>query len=337
MKRFSFFILWLSIPLSGFTLEFTVAPLYFIDETSERAVPQNNFHDKLISELGKEATGIELRFKKAVSSRYNPPQSVGDAITLCRTEQADYLIYGYIVRKEHTIQGELRLLDYERREVVASFFAMDGKDREDAFMGDLAGKILRFIQETYNIIIMPDPPAFTHIQFPVSLGYWLPFDRVWRDLLTGIIRIDGGVQIIPNDNVEIANGYIHFVSLGIDVSYRLGTGRYYKAWDHCFTVTAPIQIHRKINEQHEGYAGFGCMYSLDLLRIEKPYDDPETELFDAFGLMINAGWIFHLKEKVFFFVDARLEFKFYQQAMVSFSPSAGIILRPYSKEVVKKW
>jgi len=337
MKQFIIGFVLICAAFSAFAIEFTVAPLYFIDETTERVDPRNNFHERLLQELGRNVTGMDLRFKTSSFSRYNPPQSVGDAIVLCRAEQADYLIYGFVIRKDHTIQGELRLLDYERREVIASFFSMDNKDREDEFIRELAGKLLRFIQETYNIIIIPDPPSFTHIQIPVSIGYWLPVNPGWMDLLFGIVRIDGGIQIIPNDNVFVTSGYIHYLSMGIDISYRLGVGNYYDAWDHGVTVSTPILLHRIFNEQHEVYAGLGLLYSLDLISIKKPYEDPVTEIYSAAGFLISGGWMFRLKEQLFFFADARLEVRFYERVMLSFAPRAGIIFRRYTREVVKKW
>jgi len=207
MKRFLFSIVYMGIVAAAFAIEFAVAPFYFIDETTERVNPQNNFQARLLREFGKVETGLALGFKSTSSSRYNPPQSVGDAIVLSRAEKANYLIYGFITRKEQTIQGELRLLDYERREVIASFFAMDSKDREDEFIKTLADKLFRFVQETYNIVTIPDPDTYTHIQFPVSLGYWQPIDKNWINLLFGLIRVDGGIQIIPRDINFIASGY----------------------------------------------------------------------------------------------------------------------------------
>ena len=337
MKLLFLFVLLLFSTIPVFSIEFTLAPLYYIDETSERVDPRNNFHERILQELEKNATGTEVRFKRALSTRYNPPQSVGDAIILCRNEQADYLIYGFIVRKEQTIQGELRLLDYERREVIVSFYSMDGNDREDDLIKDLSNKLLRFIQETYNIIIIPDPAAFTHIQFPVSLGYWQPINPGWINLLYGIIRIDGGIQIIPSDNDFIVSGYVHYISFGVDISYRLGVGNNYDAWNHSFTVSAPILFHRKFNAQHEAYAGFGLLYAFDLLRIKKPYEDPATEIYGATGLLLSGGWTFCIKERLFFFTDLRLEIRFFDKPMINISPRAGIIIRRYTKEVVTKW
>jgi hypothetical protein len=74
-----------------------------------------------------------------------------------------------------------------------------------------------------------------------------------------------------------------------------------------------------------------------LLHVKKLYDDPVTEVYNAFGFMFSAGWVFHFKETLFFFVDTRLELRLYNNLMVSFLPSAGVIFRPYSREIRKKW
>jgi len=96
-------------------------------------------------------------------------------------------------------------------------------------------------------------------------------------------------------------------------------------------------LHRKFNEQHEAYAGFGILYSFDLLNIKKPYENPKTEKYGAAGLLLSGGWIFRFREQLFIFLDTRIEMRFYQNPMVSIAPSAGVIFRRYSQEVVKKW
>ena len=337
MKQFMLLVFYTGIALHGFAIEFTIAPLYYLDETSERVFPQNNFQNRILQELGKVSTNMEVQFKKAVSPRYNPPQTVGDAIIMCRSEEADYLVYGFISRKEYTIQGELRLLDYKQKTVIANFYSMDSKDRETEMVQDLAAKLLYYVQETYNIKIISEPPSFTHIQFPVSLGYWLPINLDWVKILYGIVRVDGGIQIIPTDIVTIDQGKIFYFSFGADISYQLGMGRNYNAWNHGFTITSPVQFHWKFNEQHEAYFALGVLYTFDLLYIKNPYEDPSMKFYSVLGAMTGGGWTFRLNEKLFFFTDARLELRSYERAMLSFTPRAGIIFRRYSQEVIKKW
>ena len=325
------------IPFFTFAIDFTVAPLYFVDETADQAIADNNFHKRLLRELNTMAFDARLRFMSTGSTLFNPPQSINDAIILCRAENADFLIYGYISRKNRTIQGELRLLDYEKREVIESFFSMDSNEREDELIKDLAGKIFRFAQETYNIEIIPEAPSFTHIQFPLSMGYWMPVNKSWINLIYGIVRLDGGIQVIPNDYVFAISGQVYYISVGLELSYKLGIGHYYKAWNHGFIVSNPILFHRKINAQHEIFAGFGLLYSFELLYVKKMYEDPAVESYGAAGVLLSAGWTFNFKENFYFFVNTRLEFTFYDSPMLSIAPRAGIVFRKYTQEVVDKW
>ena len=334
MKQFLYFVIFFGIAAPVFSIEFTVAPLYFIDETIDQGRPQNDFQDRLLGELNKITASEQIRFNKAAALRYNPPQSVGDAIVLCRAERAEYLVYGFITRKEQTIQGELRLLDYEKRDVIVNIFAMDSKEKEDELIQDLAGKLLRFVKEAYNIQTEPDV-TFVHVQIPLSLGYWLPADTYMKDLLFGIFRIDSGIQVIPWDKKFL---FADYFSLGLTVSYQLGRGHYYNAWDHNLTIGLPLTFYRKFSTRYEIFGGFGLLYSLDWLRVKKLYEDPVTETYSAMGLMFNVGWAFHFKEQWFFFIDTRLETLFFKSSTkIICSPSFGFIYRFYSREVLKKW
>jgi hypothetical protein len=340
MKRLLTCLPFVLCAAGAWALEFTVAPLYFIDESAGNAGsadPRSNWHLRLLEELQAVETGTDIRFRAVGSAIYNPPQSVGDAVAVSRTERTDYLIYGFITRKDYTLQGELRLLDYEKRETAAVFYAMDNRDAEDALVKTLAAKILAYIQDNYHIGIVPEPDAFTHVQFPIGLGYWFPAEKSWTPLLIGIFRFDAGVQFIPSDHALVLGGYAHYFSLGIDLSYRLGKGRYYEAWNHGFTVSAPVRFHRIFNSQHEAYAGLGISYSFDILSVKKPYEDPELEGYGAAGLLVNGGWAFRFKEKIYIFAELCMELRFYDDPMFSIAPSVGVILRPYTQEVVRKW
>lgn len=328
---------WLCGAAGAGAIEVTLAPLYLIDETADRVDPRNSWHRRVLDALTATATGRELRFRSGDSALYNPPQSVGDAITVCRTERAEYLIYGFITRKDYTIQGELRLLDYARREVVAVFYAMDSRDREAELVRDLADKIFRYVQEQYHIISVPEPPAFTHIQVPVNLGYWFPAGRSWTPLLTGILTTGGGVQLIPSDRVFVWQGYAHYFSVGIEVSYRFGKGQTYESWNHSCTVSAPLQLHRVMNARHEAVIGWGLSYSLDMLTLAQPYEEPGVELYGAAGVLFSGGWLFRVTERLSVGGEVRGELRFYRRPLLSITSMVGICVRPYTREVASTW
>lgn len=337
MKKYLFFTICVFMAMTAFSMEFTIAPFYFIDETKDQAFPRNNYHEKLLFELGKTFLEKGFVFDTINNRRHNPPQSVSDAIILCRSEEVDYLIYGYITKKDRTIHGELRLLDYEKREVIANFYSMDDNDREDELIQDLARKLYRFIQETYKIEIIPEIPSYAHFQFPISLGYWLPINSEWGGILYGIFRIDGGVQFIPNDRIYVVMGKIYYFSVGIDISYRLGRAKYYDAWTHGIIINTPMLFYRVINKEHKIFTGLGLYYSWDLLQIKKPYEDPTVDLFTTLGFTLNLGWEYSFDENIFFFADLRFNMSFYESNFVCLSPRVGITIRKHSKEVYSKW
>jgi hypothetical protein len=336
MKQLTLILLVAVMGVCANAIEFTVAPLYYIDESTEQVFARNDIQERLLRELNSAATGTDLRFRGAASSQHYPPQSVADAIALSRAEQADYLIYGYISQRAQTVQGELRLLDYGRREIVESFYAMDGRDREDELIKDLAGKLLRYVRETYNIAIEAEPSAFTHIQIPASVGYWQPVDRNWIRLMHGIVHAETGIQIIPSDNVFVIFGYAHYFSIGVGLSYRLGLGSQYPAIDHGITASVPIRLHRILNAQHEIYFGLGFMYFVDILLINKPYEDEATEVYSTAGLSAGGGWAFRLGERVHLFAELQTEFRFYDRLMISLAPRAGVNIRVFTREVAKR-
>jgi hypothetical protein len=338
MKRvLIFYIFGLCVLIRPAALEIMLAPLYLVDETEERVEAQNSLHRRLLTELSSTAAGIELRFYLTSESRYNPPQSVGDAITLCREERAEYLLYGFITRREHTVQGELRLLDYQNRTVITSFHAIENRGEEDELVAALAAKVLKYLGEHFHIELRDDPTAYMHLQIPLGIGYWLPTSISWIDLLIGIVRVHGGLQLIPKAPLFVSRGFDHYVSTELDVSYRLGRGNQYEGWNHSFTISTPVLVHRVLTDRHEVFAGGGISYTIDLLEVKKPYESPATEMYSTFGIVITGGWIFLLKEQLFFYTEGRFDWRFYRTPMVSFAPSAGIIFRPYTQEVVKKW
>jgi hypothetical protein len=337
MKKVFCFLALLVI-VCGFSsaLEMYIAPFYFIDEVDERVDTRNNYQKRLLNELGSVATGFDIRFKE-VRANINPPQTVSDAIRVCRSEQAEYLLYGFISRKEYTIQGEIRLFDYEKRAVAEYFFSMDTIENELRLIKDFSKKIIEYVEKNYNIQIITEKPAeYSHFSALTRLGYWSPVDANWRDLIIGTFLLNGGIKFIPTDRAFVYKGFIFYASIGVDISYRLGVGNEYEAWDHSFTVYNPVNLHMKLNDRNELYAGIGYSYSIDLLNIKKPYENPSLEKYDGFGVFFDAGYQHKFKENIFLFADLRLELRLYQTYMLAVSPTVGVEFKLKTQEVTEK-
>jgi hypothetical protein len=156
------------------------------------------------------------------------------------------------------------------------------------------------------------------------------------DLMTSIIRVDTGIQVIPRDRLFVVSGSTQFFSIGVGISYRLGQGKNYESWSHGFTLCVPVQFNLRFHERYETFIGFGALYSMDLLQIQKPYEDPVMEIYHAAGIMFNHGWTFRLGKRVFFLIQAKVEIQFYENPVVDLIPSIGIIIRGNAREV-QKW
>jgi hypothetical protein len=317
-------------------LDIYIAPFYFIDEINETADPGNNYHKRLLNELNSVETGLELRFRETAATS-NPPQTVSDAISVSRSAQAEYLLYGFIAQKEYTLQAEIRLFDYQKRAVSAYFFSMDSKDNADRLIKDLARKIIEYVEINYHIQITTEKPAeFSHFSVLGRLGYWSPLDSNWIKILIGTVNIGGGIKFIPTDRAFIGKGYVFYISTGVEAGYRLGAGNLYDAWDHSVSIYSPVRLHMKLTGQNEVFVGTGFSYSLDFLNIKKPYENPEVVTYDEFGVFFDVGYQFRLKDTVLLFSEGRFELRFYQTPMFSFSPSIGIEYRFKTREVKYK-
>jgi hypothetical protein len=320
----------------GTALEVYVAPLYYINEAAGRQEARNGYQNRLLTVLNNVETDVELRFKSTAGFSGNPPQSLLDAITVSRTVHAEYLLYGFIAEKEYTIQAEVRLLEYETRTVIATFYAMDEKGQEDRLLKNIANKVYQFIDDTFNIPIIEKPPRFTHLSIPASIGYWTPMGQ-WVHLVIGTFTINGGLRFIPADNLFIAGGYAYHFSTGFTVTYRLGLGTVYDAYYHGITLSVPLLLHQKLDDEKEIYYGTGFSYSVDFLNISKPYEEPTVERYAAMGILLEGGYRWRYKENIFFFGEGRIDVHFYDTAMASFSVSFGAEWRIYTREVRKKW
>ncbi|MDR2181293.1 MAG: hypothetical protein LBN92_01280 [Treponema sp.] len=338
MKKFcTAALIAVTVAFAANALEIHVAPLYFINEAEDRGQSHNNYHTRLARVLRSYEEGVELRFTTlGTLAGRSAPQSLTDALSTAKSVRADYLLYGFIAEKEFSVQAEIRLLDWEKKQVVASFFAMDEKDEEERMLADLARKILEYVDGHYGIPIIEDPLRFMHAELPLRLGYWTPAGN-WFPLLFGTVSVTAGMTLTPRDPLFIMNGYTFWLSTGLLINYRLGTGKEYKAYDHGLSFMAPLTLHQKLNAENEIFYGAGLSYSFDFLAIEEPYRKREVQRYNAIGMFLAAGYRYRWKENLALVIDSRLDVRGYRKPLTSFSLNFGIDWRFYTRETVKKW
>jgi hypothetical protein len=316
-----------------------LAPLYFTDETEERMSGKTEYRRKLYEELQAVETGRELEFR-LTEGEANPPQSVIEAIRVCRNEEADYLLYGYITKRDYTYFGEIKLLDYEKREVVNFFYSVDDHGHEERLLKDLAGKIMTYINDAYQLGLADREARYWELWFPFETGYWTPLGKAWTELETGTAEAGAGLEFVPLDRLFTRMGKGFYLTAGLGVSYRFGLGNLerYDAYNHGITLRGPeIRLNMRLNARHHLSLGTGLLYSFDLLSIREPYKDRELKVYRALGVSGIGGYRFRFTDTWQVYFDNAAEVRFYEKAIVTYSGRIGLSFRMLSREVEGKW
>jgi hypothetical protein len=317
-----------------------IAPISYIDEQESSVASAPYLREELLFELHAYETGLALRFLAVSTPSINAPQSLLDAVKICRAEKLDYLIYGYVAKKDYTITAELKLFEYETRRVIQIFYAVDDREHYGRMVKDMAYKIMAYLNEAMHLEVLEPEVTYTSISFPVSLGYWSPINKNWTDILLGVFVLAGGVQLTPNDHLFTAGGFPFFVSLHFDLVYRFGIGNpnAYTAYNNGISFISPIRLNMRINGQQQVYLGIGLLYRLDILGIMPRYrDDLETTAFSALGLMGSAGYRFQVTDRISLFFDNQFEAVFYDFSIIDYSFCMGVDILWRKKEVNRTW
>ncbi len=335
----SFILLFFICTIWAYSVNVHIAPILYIDETKDMAKDYSTVHYQLIRDLQSVESGIGLNFRIVSDESINPPQSLSDAIAVCRLDRAEYLLYGFVVKREHTIQAEIRLFDYENRMVIQIFYGIDDYEHYDRMIADLSHKILEYLGDAFNLRIFEDRPAYTMISIPVDLGYWTPLGSDWVNVLLGTGIINTGVTFIPTDNLFTLWGKRFYLSTGLNIAYRLGVGnpRAYSAYYNNIMVMVPARLHMELTDRHRIFLGAGFLYFVDILSVEQKYADPETQVYSNLGLELMLGYSFKLTEKISLYFNNTFDFEFSDTQMVSYSPRVGVDILLYKKEFNKKW
>jgi hypothetical protein len=322
-----------------YALDVNVAHISYIDETDDRVDQRSAVRQELLRVLREIETGSALLFLSMSNELIQAPQSLADALRICRTEKLDYLLYGFVAKKEYTFQTEIKLFDYAKRTVIKTFYASDDHDNYERMLHDIAGKIISYINEEFHLNIVEKRPVYRHFLLPLSLGYWTPLTPSWTDLLLGTVVLEGGIRFIPRDRLFVAFGMSFYLSLETDLSYRLGVGNpnAYDALDHTLAITAPARLHMKLSDEQNLFFGLGIQYALDFLQIKQPYRSGETNVYSAVGFLASFGYEHRLNEAWYMLIDDQIEVKLYDTPMPVYSLRVGFMYLMNTEEVIPKW
>jgi hypothetical protein len=321
-------------------MDIYIAPFLYVDEAEDRVSQQSGAHNDVLRQLNRIETGAALQFFPVDNTRMNPPQSVLDAVRVCRDERLYFLLYGYVTKKDYTYYAEIRLYDYEKRAIIQSFYGADDHGNYERMIEDMAHKIVRYVDGEFHLAIAFDEPEYYEFWLPFNAGYWTAMGRQWTDLLLGVAAVSAGVEFIPNDRQAVLLGKSFYASVGISAGYRFGMGNEpvaYEAADHIITVKGSGRLHMRLSPQHSLFVGFGVSYSADILRASEHYLEPRNRVYHTPGIEGSLGYYFKITPEWALSIENIFERRFFSPPMIVYSPRVGAAWRFYRREVIKKW
>jgi len=337
--KITFFLFVLFIPLSINALDVYIAPLLYIDETAEKIHDTVRLEADILEALWAVDTGVILQFKKVNGNGINPPESRLDALTLCRNEHIDYLLYGYVAKKTYNLQAEIRLFDYGNRAVIQSFYSSDTHENYNRLIEDIAKKILDYIDKTFKLDIKLEKTEVTKLEMPLFLSYWTPMDSNWAEVMLGTVNTGAGLHFIPTDNLFTFKGKTFFLAAGLEIKYRLGIGNpaRYESFNNTLYFTIPVYLNMLLTERHRLFIGLGYTYFLEIFSITDKYEDSKTHLYNNMGMYAGFGYMFAFNKKVALLFRSDFDFLINEHPFITYSPTIGVTIQMYEKEITKKW
>ena len=89
-------IVFLFLSISAYASEIKIAPIAVYDSNGNKINPPNNPSKAIHNELDKNWFEGLINFSVVSENNQSTPVTIIDANKICITENADYLIYGYI-------------------------------------------------------------------------------------------------------------------------------------------------------------------------------------------------------------------------------------------------
>ncbi|MCL2128889.1 MAG: hypothetical protein FWH35_00860 [Treponema sp.] len=314
-----------------------IAPILYVDEINE-GIEAPEYQKILYSLFNGIETGRDIEFRMTKADT-NPPLSIAEAIRLSQNEGAGYLLYGFVAKREYTYYCEIKLFDMQKRDVIYFGYTTDGHGYESRLINDIARNLLEYCNETFSLNLVEKQGVYSELWIPIGIGYWLPLEKPWTDLIMGTGWAGLGIEIIPLTTLFVLKGKGFYLStfIGADYRYGLGNPDRIEAHFHDISLKIPeLRLYLKINNQNHIGIGSGLLYTFSLLNMTMPYEDNEFKLYRTLGVSGILSYRLNIKPNWQIYLDNVFEARFYERVMMSYSPRLGVNIRALSREVRHK-
>ena len=337
-KKTLLILLFIFAGSSLFALEIYVAPISFIED--EKVFSKIEISKDIAREAEAYLHGKELFFKEIKNKGLNAPVAMIDAIKVSKEEKAEYLLYGFVEKREYTYRAEIRLLDFDKKEIRKIFYSADDIENYERVIKDLGYKIVSYLDALFALGVEEEKPGKLILSVPVSLGYWSYISSGWMNTATGTGAVSTGLDLITNDRAFRNFKHKTYLSWSLNLEYRYGIGKEDVELKgmHIITLGFPIRVHIDNLSKEDGvFFGFGFFYELDIANIEETYGESKSSLYTHLGLMVSVGYQWQLNEKIKIAFDNIVDIGLQSPSMVSFSPRIRMLYSFYVKERTNKW
>lgn len=326
-KIICFIALLFSIAIASAS-EIKIAPLAVYDSSGNKTSAPYNPSKAMHSELEKHWFSGLINFSHIAESKYGIPVTIIDANKVCVSENADYLIYGYLKKNESNWFCEIKLYDANEKKIAKEFFAGDSIDHYDRLISVLCQNILFGIEEITGLNkdeLKQEKTRPMELRIPASLFYWSPIDGEWGDKILGIAGLNAGLEFYPPQPVIISNGKLIDFSARFNLSWDIGINKKdsYPLIFNAIELSLPVLLHVHFNERHSLYGGFGLAYNIELMSIRPKYEDKQFLYQNVFSFETIAGYEFNLNEKVNLFAEINVDCHMLGDGFVSLKPCLG--------------
>ena len=323
-----------------FAVEIYVAPISYIDVKEEKVSTSIEIAKEISKEcenylLGKKVLLIEIR-----NEEINAPTSVLEAIKVSKEEKGDYLLYGYVEKKEYTYRAEIRFLDYEKREIRKIFYSSDDIENYERLIKDISYKIVTYLDNIFDLKIAEEKSGKRIFSIPISAGYFTYIASDWMNSVTGTVAVSSGFDLITNDRTFSHLKQKAYLSWNLNIEWRYGIGKEKVELKelNILSISFPVRVHIESIPKEEGiFFGFGFLYEFDLAKIEETYIGEKKYLYDHIGVVGSFGYQRRVSEKIRIAFDNIIDVGFQDHLMVSYSPRIRILYSVYTKEITNKW